>query len=116
MELHKQPNKMPKRMDKEAMQAAIKAQIKTVFDPEIPVDVWELGLIYGVDIDDNGAVKIIMTLTSPMCPVAGSMPMEVQEKVAVVDGVTDVDLSLVYDPMWTKDRMSEEAKLELDMF
>ena len=107
---------MPKRMDKEAMQAAIKAQIKTVFDPEIPVDVWELGLIYGVDIDDNGAVKIIMTLTSPMCPVAGSMPMEVQEKVAVVDGVTDVDLSLVYDPMWTKDRMSEEAKLELDMF
>jgi len=103
-------------MDKEVMHEAIKTQIKTVFDPEIPVDVWELGLIYGVDIDDNGAVKIIMTLTSPMCPVAGSMPMEVQEKVASVEGVTDVDLSLVYDPMWTKDRMSEEAKLELDMF
>lgn len=116
MELRNLPNKMPKRMDKKAMHEAIKTQIKTVFDPEIPVDVWELGLIYGVEIEDNGLVKIVMTLTSPMCPVAGSMPMEVQEKVASVEGVTDVELSLVYDPMWTKDRMSEEAKLELDMF
>lgn len=116
MELPRPLNKTLKQMDKDAMHEAIKTQIKTVFDPEIPVDVWELGLIYGVEIEDDGAVKIIMTLTSPMCPVAGSMPMEVQEKVAGVEGVTDVDLSLVYDPMWTKDRMSEEAKLELDMF
>lgn len=101
--------------NKESLREEITAAIKTVYDPEIPVDIWELGLIYGVDIADGGAVKITMTLTSPMCPVAGSMPMEVQEKVAGVPGVTDVDLSLVYEPVWTKERMSEEAKLELDM-
>jgi len=103
-------------MDKKALHAQIVEQIKTVFDPEIPVDIYELGLIYDIDIDDNGAVKVTMTLTSPMCPVAGSMPLEVQEKVMATEGVTDVDLSLVYDPPWTKDKMSEEAKLELDMF
>lgn len=102
-------------MDKAALTDAIVEAIKTVFDPEIPVDIYELGLIYGIDIADDGAVKVTMTLTSPMCPVAGSMPAEVMQKVAEVDGVTDVDLSLVYDPPWTKDKMSEEAKLELDM-
>ena len=94
----------------------IKAAIKTVYDPEIPVDIWELGLIYAVDIEAGGLVKLIMTLTSPMCPVAGSLPLEVQEKVAAVAGVEDVDLQLVYDPPWSKERMSEEARLELDMF
>lgn len=102
-------------MDKQRITNDIETAIKTVFDPEIPVDIWELGLIYGVEIEDSGLAKITMTLTSPMCPVAGSMPLEVQEKVAGVDGVTDVDLSLVYDPPWTKDKMSEEAKFELDM-
>lgn len=102
-------------LDFETMHAAIVAQIKTVYDPEIPVDVYELGLIYGVDITDAGLVKVTMTLTSPMCPVAGSLPLEVQEKILAVDGVTDVDLSLVYDPPWTKDKMSEEARFELDM-
>ncbi len=103
-------------MNKEALKARIIEQIKTVFDPEIPVDIYELGLIYDIDISDAGAVKITMTLTSPMCPVAGSMPLEVQEKVAAVEGVSDVDLSLVYDPPWTKEKMSDEARLELDMF
>lgn len=103
-------------MDKQALREKIIEAIKTVFDPEIPVDIWELGLIYEINIEDNGAVKLIMTLTSPMCPVAGSMPMEVQEKVIAVEGVTDVELSLVYDPPWTKEKMSEEARFELDMF
>ena len=102
-------------MNKDALREAIISQVKTVFDPEIPVDIYELGLIYGIDIDDDGAVILTMTLTSPMCPVAGSMPGEVMQKVAEVDGVTDVDLRLTYDPPWTKDKMSEEAKLELDM-
>lgn len=97
------------------LEQQIIAALKTVFDPEIPVDIYELGLIYGIDIHEGGMVKITMTLTSPMCPVAGSMPLEVQEKVMAVDGVSDVDLSLVYNPPWTKDRMSEEARFELDM-
>ena len=102
-------------MDKQRIKDEIQSAIKTVFDPEIPVDIWELGLIYDVEVEDSGLAKITMTLTSPMCPVAGSMPLEVQEKVAAVEGVTDVDLSLVYDPPWSKDKMSEEAKFELDM-
>ena len=102
-------------MNKEQVRADIVAAIKTVYDPEIPVDVYELGLIYDIAIADDGAVKVTMTLTSPMCPVAGSMPAEVMQKVSAVEGVTDVDLSLVYHPPWTKDKMSEEAKLELDM-
>ncbi len=103
-------------LDKAKTREAIVAAIKTVFDPEIPVDIWELGLIYDIAIEDDGMTKIVMTLTSPMCPVAGSMPLEVQEKVIGVEGVTDVDLSLVYEPVWTKDKMSEEARFELDMF
>lgn len=91
-------------------------QIKTVFDPEIPIDIYELGLIYDIDIQENGAVKITMTLTSPACPVAESLPMEVVEKVNSVEGVTDVDLNLVWEPAWTKDKMSEEAQFALDMF
>jgi FeS assembly SUF system protein len=103
-------------MDKEAMKEQIVEQIKTVFDPEIPVDIYELGLIYTIDIDDKGAVEVKMTLTSPMCPVADSLPMEVQEKIIGVEGVTDVDLQVVFDPPWSKDMMSEEARLMLDMF
>lgn len=90
--------------------------IKTVYDPEIPVDIYELGLIYGIDIGDEGQVAVRMTLTSPMCPVAESLPMEVQEKIMAVDGVTDVDLQVVFDPPWSKELMSEEARFSLDMF
>lgn len=102
-------------MSKEAIKAEIIEQIKTVLDPEIPVNIYELGLIYSVDVDDNGKVDIKMTLTTPMCPVADSMPLEVQEKTIQVEGVTDVDLQVVFDPMWTKDMMSDEAKFVLDM-
>jgi len=92
------------------------AALKTVYDPEIPSDIYELGLIYKIEMDEAGRVKIEMTLTSPMCPVADSLPLEVQQKVGEVEGVTDVDLRVVFDPPWTKDRMSDVAKLELDMF
>ena len=103
-------------MDKDAIKDNIIAAIKTVMDPEIPADIYELGLIYTIDLDDDGKVLIEMTLTSPMCPVADSMPMEVQEKVIAVEGVTDIDLRVVFDPPWDKSKMSEEAQLLLDMF
>ncbi|RME92054.1 MAG: DUF59 domain-containing protein [Bacteroidetes bacterium] len=103
-------------MNKETIKEQIIAAIKTVEDPEIPADIYELGLIYKIDLDDTGKVYIEMTLTSPMCPVADSMPMEVQEKVMAVPGVTDVDLRVVFDPPWDKSKMSEEAQLLLDMF
>lgn len=90
--------------------------IKTVYDPEIPVNIWELGLIYSVDIDEENKVHVKMTLTSPACPVAESLPMEVQEKIMQVEGISDVDLRVVFSPPWTKDKMSEEARFALDMF
>ena len=102
-------------MDKELMHEQIIAALKTVHDPEIPVDIYELGLIYKVDIDDNGKVILEMTLTTPMCPVAESLPLQVQEKVMEVTGVSEVDLRDVFDPPWDKSRMSEEARLVLDM-
>ena len=89
--------------------------LKTVYDPEIPVDIYELGLIYEVDVGDDGFVKVIMTLTSPGCPVAGTLPGEVEQKILGVEGVKDVKLDLVWDPPWTPDRMSEAAKLQLNM-
>lgn len=103
-------------MDNEVLKASIIEAVKTVYDPEIPVDIYELGLIYEVNIGDDGRVEVIMTLTTPMCPVADQLPMEVQEKVASVDGVTDVELQVVYDPPWSKEMMSEEARFALDMF
>jgi len=90
--------------------------LKTVYDPEIPADIYELGLIYTIDIRDNGQVFLEMTLTTPMCPVADSLPLEAQEKVMAVEGVKDVDLRVVFDPPWDKSKMSEEARLLLDMF
>ncbi len=90
--------------------------LKTVYDPEIPVNIYELGLIYDIDIQEDGAVKVKMTLTSPGCPVAGSLPGEVQAKVAGAPGVTSVDVELVWDPAWNPSMMSEAARLELGMF
>ena len=87
--------------------------LKTVYDPEIPVDIYELGLVYDVQISEEGNVKIIMTLTTPNCPVAESLPQEVKDKVAEVDEVNEVDLELTFEPSWTKDMMSEEARFEL---
>ncbi len=89
--------------------------LKTVYDPEIPVDIYELGLIYDVMINENDEVKVLMTLTTPNCPVAESMPQEVQEKIRSMDEVRDCEVELTFDPPWTQDHMSEEAKLELGM-
>jgi len=91
-------------------------ELKTVFDPEIPVDVFELGLIYKIDVDDDMNVAIDMTLTAPGCPVAGTMPGWVQEAVARVPGIKEVKVTMTFDPPWDPSRMSEEAKLELNMF
>jgi FeS assembly SUF system protein len=91
-------------------------QLKTVFDPEIPVDIYELGLIYKIDVADNKDVSIDMTLTAPACPVAGEMPGWVKDAVARVEGVGEVTVNMVFDPPWTPERMSEEARLELNMF
>ena len=91
-------------------------QLKTVFDPEIPVDIYELGLIYKVDVSDDLDVAIDMTLTAPGCPVAGEMPGWVQEAVMKIDGVKSCDVNLVFDPPWDPSRMSDEAKLQLNMF
>src|SRR5690606_34630939 len=89
--------------------------LKTIFDPEIPVDIYELGLIYDVFVNENYDVKILMTLTSPNCPVAETLPMEVKEKVSSINMVKEVEIELTFDPPWEKDMMSEEAKLELGM-
>jgi len=102
-------------MNNEELEAKIIEQIKTVYDPEIPADIYEIGLIYKIDIQEGGKVGITMTLTTPMCPVADSLPMEVQEKVMMVEEVTDVDLQVVFDPPWNKEMMSEEALFALDM-
>lgn len=94
-------------------QSTVISVLKTVHDPEIPVDIYELGLIYEVKITEDGFVHIEMTLTSPNCPVAESLPAEVEEKVGNIDGATGAKVNIVFDPPWSQDMMSEEAKLEL---
>jgi FeS assembly SUF system protein len=92
------------------------AALKTVYDPEIPVDIYELGLIYKVDVADNKDVTVDMTLTAPACPVAGEMPNMVRDALLTVPGIGEVTVNMTFDPPWTPERMSEEAKLELNMF
>ena len=94
----------------------IVAALKTVYDPEIPADIYELGLIYRVDVDDDRSVAIDMTLTAPGCPVAGEMPIWVENAVAAVPGVKDVKVAMVFDPPWDQSRMSDEARVALDMW
>lgn len=94
----------------------IVAALKTVYDPEIPADIYELGLIYKVDIEDDRTVKIQMTLTAPGCPVAGEMPGWVENAVRTVEGVMDVEVEMVFDPPWTPDRMSEEAQIAVGWY
>jgi FeS assembly SUF system protein len=101
--------------DKKKIENKIINVLKAIFDPEIPVDVYELGLIYEIKIDDQFHVEIIMTLSSPNCPVAESMPKEVEDKVGEVHGVKSSKVNIVFDPPWDKDMMSEEAKLDLGM-
>ena len=91
------------------------AEIKKIYDPEIPVNIYELGLIYKIDVDEKNKVNVDMTLTSPNCPVAESLPNEVKENIMKVEGVSDVNLNLVWEPPWDKDKMSEAAKLELNL-
>ena len=93
----------------------IVAEIKKIYDPEIPVNIYELGLIYKIEIKEAKKVNIDMTLTSPNCPVAESLPRMVKDNILMLEGVDDVDLNLVWDPPWTKDKMSEAAKLELNL-
>ena len=90
-------------------------EIKKIYDPEIPVNIYELGLIYKIEIIDKTKVNIDMTLTTPNCPVADSLPKMVKNNILKIEGITDVDLNLVWDPPWTKDKMSEAAKLELNL-
>ena len=90
-------------------------EIKKIYDPEIPVNIYELGLIYKIEIIDKQKVNIDMTLTTPNCPVADSLPKMVKNNILKIEGVSDVDLNLVWDPPWTKDKMSEAAKLELNL-
>jgi len=87
--------------------------LKTCYDPEIPVDIWELGLIYEIDINDNNVVKVLMTLTSPNCPVAESLPADVADKIRMVKGVKSADVKITFEPPWIKEMMSEVAQLEL---
>jgi FeS assembly SUF system protein len=89
--------------------------LKTIYDPEIPVDIYELGLIYDVFVNEDREVKILMTLTSPNCPVAETLPVEVEEKVKSLDAVSDAEVEITFDPPWTQELMSEEAKLELGL-
>ena len=91
------------------------AEIKKIYDPEIPVNIYDLGLIYNVKVDKENVVEIKMTLTTPNCPVAESLPKEVKEGAMQVEGIEDVDLELVWDPPWNKDMMSDAAKLELNL-
>ena len=90
-------------------------KIKTIYDPEIPVNIYELGLIYKIEVDEENKVNIDMTLTSPNCPVAESLPQEVKDNIMKVEGVSEVKLNLVWEPPWSKDKMSEAAKLELNL-
>jgi FeS assembly SUF system protein len=97
------------------LEEKVVAALKTCFDPEIPVNIYELGLIYNIDIDEAGAVSIKMTLTSPMCPAAESLPPEVQHKVQTVPGVTSAKVEVVWEPVWSMDRMTEAARLQLGL-
>ena len=100
-------------IEKEDLGEKIVAKIKTIFDPEIPVDIYELGLIYDVFVNEDSDVKVLMTLTSPNCPVAETLPMEVEEKIRSLEEVRNAEVEITFDPTWTQDMMSEEAKLEL---
>lgn len=109
-------DRTPHAIETERLTNDIVKALKTVYDPEIPADIYELGLIYRVDISDEGLVEIDMTLTAPGCPVAGEMPMWVKNAVSAVPGVSDVKVNMVFDPPWDQSRMSDEARVALDMW
>ena len=102
-------------IDTSALGEKIVKVLKTIYDPEIPVDIYELGLIYDVMVNEDFDVKILMTLTSPNCPVAETLPVEVEEKIKSIDVIKDAEVEITFDPPWSQELMSEEAKLELGM-
>ena len=102
-------------LDTSALGEKIVKVLKTIYDPEIPVDIYELGLIYDVMVNEDFDVKILMTLTSPNCPVAETLPVEVEEKIKSIDEIKDAEVEITFDPPWSQELMSEEAKLELGM-
>ena len=101
------------KMNSQELGEKIVKELKSIFDPEIPVDIYELGLIYDVFVNEDNEVKILMTLTTPNCPVAETLPQEVEEKIKSIDEVKTAEVEITFDPPWTRDLMSEEAKLEL---
>ncbi|MCI0449859.1 MAG: SUF system Fe-S cluster assembly protein [Chlorobi bacterium] len=105
-----------KKIDKAELNNSVVEALKSCYDPEIPVNIYELGLIYAINIDDEGKVDIEMTLTSPACPVAGSLPPEVENKVRLIPGVSDCRVRVVWEPPWGMHMMSEEAKLQLNLY
>ena len=111
-----QPKEITEPTDKAELNNAVVEALKSVYDPEIPVNIYELGLIYSVNIDDSGKVEIEMTLTSPACPVAGTLPPEVEGKVRSIPGVSECVVKVVWDPPWGMNMMSEEAKLQLNLY
>ena len=106
---------MSEKIDTNALGEKVVNVLKTIFDPEIPVDIYELGLIYDVFVNEDYEVKVLMTLTTPNCPVAETLPLEVEEKVKSINEVKNAEVEITFDPPWTQDLMSEEAKLELGM-
>lgn len=110
------PDQASRGVENERLATDIVKALKTVYDPEIPADIYELGLIYRVDISDDGLVEIDMTLTAPGCPVAGEMPIWVKNAVSAVPGVREVKVNMVFDPPWDQSRMSDEARVALDMW
>ncbi len=101
--------------EKIALEQQIISVLKNVYDPEIPSNIYDLGLIYRIDIEDDGSVEVVMTLTTPNCPVAESLPIEVKQTVEAVEGVRSVDINLTFEPPWSEEMMSEEAMLELGL-
>ena len=99
----------------ETLKERVIAVLKTIYDPEIPIDIWTLHLIYGVDVDEEGNVKIVMTVTAPNCPVAETLPAEVRQRVEAIMGVKKADIELTFDPVWSIDMLSDEAKAELGL-
>ena len=102
-------------VEKQALELKVIDALQTCYDPEIPVDIYELGLVYGIEINDSGEVRITMTLTAPNCPVAASLPLEVEAKVNAIEGVKNAQVDIVWDPPWNPEKMSETAKLQLGM-
>ena len=109
------PTKLLTPHEKKLLEGLVIKACRQIYDPEIPVNIFELGLIYNIDVDDTGGVKVKMTLTAPACPVAGSLPGEVEKKIESIPEVRSADVELVWEPSWSKDRMSELARMTLDM-